>query len=158
MDPLQMTKILANLAVNARDAIASQGVVAIQTANIGVDETFARVHADRVSGEYVVLSVSDTGKGMTPEIVEHIFEPFFTTKDVGEGTGLGLATVFGIVKQNQGWIEVETEPDRGSTFKVFLPRSTSMPARGPGPARERPICPEARRLFSWSRTSQRFSN
>jgi PAS domain S-box-containing protein len=127
MDPLQIDQILANLAVNARDAIGNHGAVSIQTANAVVDGTFARVHADRVSGEYVVLSVSDTGKGMTPEIVEHIFEPFFTTKDVGAGTGLGLATVFGIVKQNQGWIEVETEPERGSTFKVFLPRAATLP-------------------------------
>jgi CheY-like chemotaxis protein len=127
MDPLQIDQILANLAVNARDAITSHGVVAIQTANAVLDGAFARVHADRVSGEFVVLSVSDTGKGMPPEVVEHIFEPFFTTKDVGAGTGLGLATVFGIVKQNQGWIEVETEPERGSTFKLFLPRATSAP-------------------------------
>jgi PAS domain S-box-containing protein len=127
MDPLQIDQILANLAVNARDAIASLGVVSIQTANALVDGTFARVHADRLSGEYVVLSVSDTGKGMTPEVVQHIFEPFFTTKDVGAGTGLGLATVFGIVKQNQGWIEVETELEQGSTFKVFLPRAASEP-------------------------------
>jgi PAS domain S-box-containing protein len=127
MDPLQIDQILANLAVNARDAIGHHGVVSIQTANALMDGTFARVRADRVSGEYVVLSVSDSGKGMTPEIVEHIFEPFFTTKDVGAGTGLGLATVFGIVKQNQGWIEVETEPEQGSTFKVFLPRAASSP-------------------------------
>jgi PAS domain S-box-containing protein len=127
MDPLQIDQILANLAVNARDAISGHGVVAIQTANAVVDVAEARAHADRVSGEYVVLSVSDTGTGMKQEVVQHIFEPFFTTKDVGAGTGLGLATVFGIVKQNQGWIEVETELERGSTFKVFLPRVASPP-------------------------------
>jgi PAS domain S-box-containing protein len=136
MDPLQIDQILANLAVNARDAIASHGIVAIHTANAVVDGTFGRAHAERVSGEFVVLSISDTGTGMTPEIVQHIFEPFFTTKDVGAGTGLGLATVFGIVKQNQGWIEVETEPERGSTFKVFLPRAASapIPRAAAGPA------------------------
>jgi CheY-like chemotaxis protein len=134
MDPLQIDQILANLAVNARDAIAGHGVVAIQTSNAVVDGTFARVHADRVSGEYVVLSVSDTGKGMSPEVVQHIFEPFFTTKDVGAGTGLGLATVFGIVKQNKGWIEVETEPERGSVFKVFLPRAATSPLPEDAPA------------------------
>jgi len=127
MDPIQIDQILANLAVNARDAIAGHGVVTIQTANVVFDETFARVHVDRVSGQYVVLSVGDTGGGMTPEVVEHIFEPFYTTKAVGAGTGLGLATVFGIVKQNQGWVEVETEPGRGSTFKLFLPRCESTP-------------------------------
>jgi PAS domain S-box-containing protein len=125
IDPLQIDQVLANLAVNARDAISGQGVVTIQTSNVVLDESFARAHAERVSGDYVVLSVSDTGEGMTPEIVEHIFEPFFTTKEVGEGTGLGLATVFGIVKQNQGWIEVQTKPERGSTFEVFLPRCKS---------------------------------
>ncbi|HEY3862408.1 MAG TPA: two-component regulator propeller domain-containing protein [Verrucomicrobiae bacterium] len=127
MDPLQIDQILANLAVNARDAIASHGIVSIQTANAIVDETATPFHADRVAGEFVVLSVSDTGKGMTPEVLEHIFEPFFTTKDIGAGTGLGLATVFGIVKQNQGWIEVDTEPERGSAFKVYLPRAQSSP-------------------------------
>jgi PAS domain S-box-containing protein len=127
LDPLQIDQILANLVVNARDAIVGHGAVAIGTANAVLDEASARGHADRIAGEFVLLTVSDTGKGMTPEVVQHIFEPFFTTKDVGRGTGLGLPTVFGIVKQNQGWIEVETEPERGSTFKLFLPRSKSQP-------------------------------
>lgn len=130
IDPLQVDQILANLAVNARDAIAGQGTVVVRTANTVLDESSVRARADRVAGEFVVLSVSDTGKGMTPDMVQHIFEPFYTTKEVGKGTGLGLATVFGIVKQNGGWIEVETELDRGSTFKVFLPRSqSSRPSR-----------------------------
>jgi PAS domain S-box-containing protein len=128
MDPLQIDQILANLAVNARDAIGGHGVVAIQTANVTMDETLVRGRADRVCGEFVELSVGDTGKGMTPEIAQRIFEPFFTTKEVGEGTGLGLATVYGIVQQNHGWIEVDTGPGRGSTFKVFLPRAKTAVA------------------------------
>ena len=136
IDPLQVDQILANLAVNARDAIAGRGTVVFRTANIILDENSARAHADRIDGEFVLLSVSDTGKGMTPETMQLIFEPFFTTKDIGKGTGLGLATVFGIVKQNGGWIEVETELDRGSVFKVFLPRSQASRASkaGVGPA------------------------
>jgi PAS domain S-box-containing protein len=132
IDPLQVDQILANLAVNARDAIAGRGTVVFRTANIILDENSARAHADRIAGEFVLLSVSDTGKGMTPETMQLIFEPFFTTKDIGKGTGLGLATVFGIVKQNGGWIEVETELDRGSVFKVFLPRSQASRASKAG--------------------------
>ncbi len=128
MDPLQIDQIITNLVVNGRDAIAGGGFISIETSNMVMAENSIGAYADRVPGEFVVLSVRDTGKGMTPDVVEHIFEPFFTTKGVGEGTGLGLATVFGIVKQNHGWIEVETMPDKGSTFQVFLPRSHTAPA------------------------------
>jgi CheY-like chemotaxis protein len=121
MDPSQIDQILANLIVNTRDAISSVGKVIIETGNAEIDEAFCKGHLDFVPGKYVVLSVSDNGCGMSKEILDHIFEPFFTTKKVGEGTGLGLATVFGIVKQNDGFIDVYSEPGKGTTFKIYLP-------------------------------------
>jgi CheY-like chemotaxis protein len=122
-DPSQITQILANLVVNARDAIPGTGVVTIETANATFDDDYCGVHAGHVSGDYVMLSVSDNGLGMDPEAQKHLFEPFFTTKEAGKGTGLGLATVYGIVKQNSGFVNVYTEAGRGTTFKVYLPRS-----------------------------------
>ena len=122
IDPVQITQILTNLATNARDAIENIGSVKIQTANIRIEETLENGPAKIPAGEYVQLMFSDTGKGMNKEILSHIYEPFFTTKPKGEGTGLGLSTIFGIVKQNNGYINVYSEPDQGTTFTIYFPR------------------------------------
>lgn len=121
MDPAQIDQILANLLVNARDAIAGIGRVIIETGYTVFDESYCRVNPGFIPGEYALLEVSDTGSGMDKETVSQIFEPFFTTKEVGKGTGLGLAMVYGIVKQNNGVIKVISEPGRGTTFKIYLP-------------------------------------
>jgi PAS domain S-box-containing protein len=121
MDPSQIDQLLVNLCANARDAIAGVGKVTLETKKVIFDDEYCSEHLDVVPGEYVLLAVSDNGCGMDPEILPHIFEPFFTTKGVGKGSGLGLATVYGIVKQNNGFIQVRSEPGQGTTFSVFLP-------------------------------------
>ncbi len=122
MDPAQLDQILANLTVNARDAIDGVGKVTLETCNLTLNAVDAATYADGVPGEYVLLCVSDNGPGMSPEVLEHLFEPFFTTKEVGKGTGLGLATVYGIVKQNGGLIKVHSGLGKGTAINICLPR------------------------------------
>ena len=158
-DPRQLEQVIMNLVVNARDAMPDGGRLTIETANELIGEDDPRVGPELPPGWYVVLTVSDTGTGIAPEIFANIFDPFFTTKEPGRGTGLGLSTVYGIVKQAAGHIEVESTPDEGATFRIYLPRlATAAPARAgqrrmePGPRGDETILlvedEEAVRVFA----------
>jgi two-component system, cell cycle sensor histidine kinase and response regulator CckA len=121
-DPVQLEQVIMNLVLNARDAMPNGGLLNIETDNVDLDEQFAKTHPGSTPGPYVKIMVQDAGCGMSAETLTHIFEPFFTTKEPGKGTGLGLATVYGIVKQSSGYIDVVSDPQRGSRFTVYLPR------------------------------------
>lgn len=122
MDPTQIEQIMTNLCVNSRDAIHGVGKITIETKKIKIDDSYCDDHTGFMPGEYAMLAISDDGIGMDKTILENIFEPFYTTKDIGKGSGLGLAMVYGIVKQNDGFINVYSEPEKGTTFKIYLPR------------------------------------
>ncbi|MBM4322940.1 MAG: response regulator [Deltaproteobacteria bacterium] len=123
-DPGNMEQVIMNLVVNARDAMPEGGKITIKTENVDIDKGYCDIYNYARPGQFICLSVEDTGIGMDKEIIQHIFEPFFTTKGVGKGTGLGLSVVYGIVKQHEGWINVYSEPGQGSIFKVYLPVSS----------------------------------
>ena len=130
MDAGQVDQILANLCVNARDAIDGVGKITIATGNAEFEEDYCVDHFGFVAGNYVFLAISDDGCGMTKETIEQIFEPFFTTKGLGQGTGLGLSTVYGIVKQNNGFINVYSEPGMGTTFRIYLSSYADLAVEG----------------------------
>jgi len=134
VDRAQLEAALINLCVNARDAMPRGGKLRIATRNVSIDEAHAARHAEAQPGQYVMLTVSDTGTGIPPEILRRVFEPFFTTKETGKGTGLGLSMVYGFIKQSSGHVEVESEVGKGTTFRIFLPRSLGQPAEEARPA------------------------
>ncbi len=133
-DPGMLEQVLMNLAVNSRDAMPNGGRLIVETASVTFKETTHFTKHTARPGEFVRLSITDTGCGVAPQHLPHLFEPFFTTKDVGKGTGLGLATVFGIVEQHQGWIEVKSQVNQGATFDIYFPRLSKKPVNGAAPA------------------------
>ena len=147
-DATMMEQVIMNLSVNARDAMPGGGSLTIGTVPVMVSRAYVERNPEAREGTFICLSVSDNGTGIEPDKINKLFEPFFTTKEVGKGTGLGLATVYGIVKQHQGWIEVESELGKGSVFKVYLPGysqgrrrpATARPPRRTSAAARKPCC------------------
>ena len=128
-DPAQLEQVILNLALNARDAMPAGGTLSMETCNIQVNAAFARQHPGLIPGSYVRLWVTDTGHGIAPDVMPRIFEPFFTTKEIGKGSGLGLSTVYGVVKQSGGCVTVSSEPRKGAAFGIYLPRASELPER-----------------------------